>query len=258
MLTKSQYLSSLAENAEQFRVAAELGLEPRVNSCPEWTVGQLVVHLGDVYDFWARIVESAAASDGDVERIYGDLIKERKTRSHEQIEKSPRAIEYFQDRAGNIQRVLEAVDPGGANWTWWPGNQTAGFVQRRMAHETTVHRWDVQAAHGVARSITPPAIASDGIDEYLTNGLTEWPPGNQAYPNASFHVHCTDTEGEWLIVAKGDSVQLSREHAKADLAVTGTASEILLWLWERIDPERLAVHGDEGLLESLRGMVDRD
>jgi uncharacterized protein (TIGR03083 family) len=258
LLSKSQYLESLAENVDQFVAAAELGLEPRVSACPEWTVGQLVVHLGDVYDFWSRLVENRIPDEAGVKAMHEKLAGERTARDSAAFSGSERALEYFRDRAAAIQRVLLAADPGQANWTWWPPNQTAGFVQRRMAHETTIHRWDAQAAHGVQQPVSPATVAADGIDEYLRNGLTGWPDEEANYAKASFHIHCTDTDGEWLIRAAENEVALSPEHAKADVAITGPATNLLLWLWERIPADGLIIHGDAELLDQLKGMIDRE
>jgi hypothetical protein len=60
------------------------------------------------------------------------------------------------------------------------------------------------------------------------------------------------------VVARGDAVALKAEHAKADVAVAGPASDILLWLWERLPVDGLTVHGDAGLLDGFAGMIDRD
>ncbi len=50
--------------------------------------------------------------------------------------------------------------------TWWPPDQTAGFWLRRIAHETAIHRRDMESA---AREPTPvdDELAVDGIDEAL-------------------------------------------------------------------------------------------
>jgi predicted lipid carrier protein YhbT len=52
----------------------------------------------------------------------------------------------------------------------------------------------------------------------------------------SIHVHCTDTEGEWLVQLPADGERVvTREHAKADVALRGPAEGLLLMLWGRLD-----------------------
>jgi hypothetical protein len=41
---------------------------------------------------------------------------------------------------------------------------------------------------------------------------------------------------------------VTREHAKGDVAVRGTASDLLLFLWGRLPGERLEVLGDASLV----------
>jgi uncharacterized protein (TIGR03083 family) len=52
-------------------------------------------------------------------------------------------------------------------WTWTGANQPVAWVERRMAQETAVHRWDAANAVGLPYDI-PTAVAADGIDEFLT------------------------------------------------------------------------------------------
>ena len=62
------------------------------------------------------------------------------------------------------------------------------------------------------------------------------------------HLHCTDTPR--TRVASGSSRsrptarRSTREHAKGDVAARGTASDLLLFLWGRVDPTQLEVFGD--------------
>ena len=46
----------------------------------------------------------------------------------------------------------------------------------------------------------------------------------------SLHLHATDTDGEWYLGLAPDRLEHRREHAKADAALRGTASDLLLWL----------------------------
>ena len=252
------YFDVLAENSKSFAAAAELGLDPQVPGCPDWNLGQLVVHLGDVYDFWGHVIEANTTDPKAVEQLHEGLTHEREARNATGFSSSPGAIAFFNDRAQYILTLLSDADPSRPSWTWWPGNQTVGFIQRRMAHETTIHRWDAQSAHGLAKPIDPPEVAADGIDENLMNELTGWPEEERSFPTASIHLHCTDAPGEWLIRTDGSQVSVTEEHAKADVALVGPASDLLLILWDRQELDSVTVHGDATVFTAFRDKIDHE
>ena len=69
----------------------------------------------------------------------------------------------------------------------------------------------------------------------------------------SLHVHATDVPagaGEWLIRRDQSGVQARREHGKADAAVRGGASDLLLVLMNRLPTGDHAVQvlGDPSVL----------
>jgi hypothetical protein len=45
-----------------------------------------------------------------------------------------------------------------------------------------------------------------------------------------------------------DGPLFTREHARGDVALRGSASDLLLFLWQRIPAERLEVFGDATLI----------
>ena len=58
---------------------------------------------------------------------------------------------------------------------------------------------------------------------------------HKAPAGPSIHVHCTDTEGEWFVrLPAGGERVVTREHAKADVALRGPAEGLLLFLWGRV------------------------
>jgi hypothetical protein len=141
---------------------------------------------------------------------------------------------------------------------WAFGRQRpAAFWARRMAHETAVHRADGQIATGRAPVIDAD-IAADGIDEWLMD--LSGPDQGEAdlrlavlAGGQSLHVHATDVPagaGEWLIRRDQAGVQAGREHGKADVALRGGASDLLLVLMNRLPPDDRAVQvlGDPVLL----------
>ena len=128
------------------------------------------------------------------------------------------------------------------------------FWSRRMAHETSIHRWDAESASG-AQAPVDAAVAVDGIDERLEN-LVPSMEHNPAGPDSlsgggeTLHLHCTDTDGEWLLRFAPDGFTFSREHAKGDLAVRGGASDLLLWLVGRRALDGLETFGDTAVADA--------
>ena len=158
-------------------------MDAPVPGCPEWTAADLWWHLTEVHDFWLYVVaEQSTAPDGYVDPVRpadGEL-----------------AATYL---AGLEELVdaLAATDGDVAVWTWTT-DHTAGWVLRRMAHETAAHLGDAQQTAGTAPSIDA-ALASDGIDEFLQWFAPNVPDGT-APLGGSVHLHCTDVAGEWFVV----------------------------------------------------------
>jgi uncharacterized protein (TIGR03083 family) len=139
---------------------------------------------------------------------------------------------------------LRDVDPALPVWTW-ADDKTAGFVIRRMAHETAVHLWDASAAADVVNPLDPP-LASDGIDEFLHYFVAEAAAGAEPV-GGSVHIHCGDVPGEWTVREDGGAFTVAREHSKGDCAIRGAASDLFLALWRRLPLASCDVVGDAGV-----------
>lgn len=226
-MNTAEYLDALRRDGEAFISSCETaGFAAPVTSCPDWTVADLCWHVAEVHDFWRTIVsdrrdtwegyeEPARPADADLPAFYREGL------------------------AATVA-VLSAVDPAQPNWTW-SSDHTAGFVIRRMAQETAVHRWDADDAAGAAVPIEA-ALASDGIDEFLEHFLQA---GSDSAPvGGSVHLHCTDVPGEWTVREGADGFDVAREHAKGDCALRGPASDLLLALWRRAPITSIDVVGD--------------
>jgi hypothetical protein len=92
------------------------------------------------------------------------------------------------------------------------------------------------------------ALAVDGIDEFLDVFLPE-ADTTRNLGNGTIHLHATDGEGEWLLTVDGAETQVERGHAKGDVAVRASASDLLLMLWRRVSPSGLDVLGDAPVLD---------
>jgi uncharacterized protein (TIGR03083 family) len=205
-----------------------------------WTVSTCARHIGGAHHVVAQVVDDRPAGDfsmfSGLEMPDGD---------------DPALADWIAGGTSALVRALRACEPEAECWSWWPDGRTAAFWQRRMAQETLVHRWDTELGAGVDGAPMDPAVAADGIDEYLDvfAGVTRMLHAAPAGP--SIHVHCTDTDGEWLIAlpAAGERV-VTREHAKGDAALRGPAEGLLLTAWGRLDPAAAGVEvvGDEAVV----------
>ncbi len=196
-----------------------------VPGCPGWSVDDLARHMADVCHRWDVRVRARPADPGQIAAL--------------PIEQG-RAVDEARRQLDALRDALAATSDDDEVWTWTT-DHTAGFVVRRIAHETAVHRSDAEAASGQAPEIEA-SLASDGIDEFLTWFLA---PAPDAPPmEGSVHLHCTDVAGEWTIRFVEGAPVVAREHAKGDCAIRGRASDLLLGLWKRRPLTALDVVGD--------------
>lgn len=231
------YLTAIEREAGDFTAVLRGDASTPVLSCPGWSLGDLAVHLGVIHRWATQMVESGATEpvrDRDVLFAIDP--------------NSPRLVEWFATGARELVQTLASTPLERPVWSWVP-NSTAGFWRRRQAHETAVHRWDAQAAMAKPRPIEA-ALASDGVDEWLTVFALSRSRARSRQTGAgeTFHFHCTDIDGEWIVRFDGPGVQVRAEHGKADVALRGGASDLLLFLWGRRGAEALEILGDESLL----------
>ncbi len=221
--------------------AERAGVDATVPSCPEWTVADLLAHVGRIHRWVTRIVTDRSADRG----------------AHWSESAPPprdELVEWFRAGVDPLGDALAAAGPGVEVWTW-TNDRTTGFWARRQAVETAVHRYDAQLAAGTTERVDAP-LAVDGIDElFALIPFWQW-AGRVRGTGESLHFHCTDTEGEWLARLEPDGAVVTREHAKGDVAARGSASDLLLFLYGRVPVERLEVFGDASLLTRWRELVN--
>jgi uncharacterized protein (TIGR03083 family) len=226
-----------AIRSEGAAVAARIeGADPdlTVPATPEWTVQQLVGHLGRVHRWVTAMVRTKATERAE-------------------FPKRPDVIDaaWFSEGVTELTAALEEAGPDQPMWTFDRGGGTSRFWFRRQAEETAVHRWDLDHALGDPKPIDTE-VALAGVDELLDVFFA----GRPAELGGSIHFHATDSpHGEWIITTDKDdgSILVGHGHEKGDVALRATASDLLLWLWGRpIAEAGLEVFGDEALLDQWR------
>jgi uncharacterized protein (TIGR03083 family) len=236
---RTRYLDSLRADADLLLRTASGALGRPVPTCPGWTCERLVGHVGRVWRWTAAWVRG------------------ERGREVEQAPPGDAVVSWSRTGLDEVVGAIEAADPE-AEVDTWVGRQPALFWPRRMAVEAALHRVDAQLAVGDPAPVDT-ALALDGIDEMLTVILPLRGAAELHGDGETIHLHATDDlpagEGEWLVTLRAGGVAVERTHAKGDVAVRAPASELLLLLWNRADPERCEVFGDRGLLDRWRHAV---
>jgi hypothetical protein len=236
-------LEAIGEDARALLAAAETAPDAPVPHCSPWNTGTVVRHLGGIFTWMAAIVTS------------GDRVSRRDL---------PPAPEAHRDLPAwygtELDRVLEVfatADPETSTWTFsGTGDRRVAWWHRRLAVATAVHRWDVQHAVALAGQLpgTGPApvfgeVAAAGIEEFVVDFL----PGLLSRDGVTgvegtLHLHATDGPSEWWMDLDAGGVARP-DHAKADTALRGTRTDLLLWLYNRQPADRLEVFGPTAVLE---------
>jgi uncharacterized protein (TIGR03083 family) len=214
-------------------------MDVSVPTCPEWTLADLLVHLGLVWGWAAETVATKTRA-------------ERGQAPESRTDQELRG--WAKGQAERLVDALRSADPDAGCWTFGTP-RSVRFWYRRQALETALHAWDAERATGTPSRIDPE-VAVDGIDEHL-NVLV--PRTVRLRPDVwtgqSVHLHCTDAEGEWVVrLGPGGEVATRRAHAKADVALRGTAEALWLWCTNRATPEELAIerYGDQEITARWR------
>jgi uncharacterized protein (TIGR03083 family) len=227
----SELLSALRREGEGLIAAAGLGLDEPVPTCTDWTVASLVAHVSKVYARTTRLVSLRATEPppAGTEVPAGD------------------PIEVLRELLDDLVSELSECEAETPLWNWSTAPQNAMFWARRMAHESAVHRFDAQAAHGVMQPIDAE-LASDGIDELIDVIANRVYSRDQVSgPVGIVGLQPTDNEA-WLVQLEPNHLQRIDGGRQADVTVTGTSSALLLAAYARVPWSSLEVSGDADLL----------
>jgi uncharacterized protein (TIGR03083 family) len=196
-----------------------------VPACPDWTVTDLVIHLGEVH-VWAE--QCIRLGDPKERDLAGP---------------GPGAAAlagWYRDCADLLVTTLRSTSPDAPCWTFGPPPREAMFWFRRQAHEAAVHRWDLGTTLG--RDLGYPAeLAVDGVEEVVNLFFPRQVRLQRIPPLARSLTVAVDDGPTWTLHGDGTG----EPTGPADAAVTGPAEALVLLLWGRVgltDP-RLTVTG---------------
>src|SRR5579864_7817297 len=235
-----RHLDVLRSEGERLVTAASRpGFDAAVPTCPGWTVRDLVRHVGGIHRWAGTIVREARPRPFDP---FPEL--ESAWPADEEL------LEWFREGHRNLVQALSDAPASLECFTLFKAESARAFWARRQAHETGMHRSDAESASG---AITPFGVdqAVDGIDELLFGFLGRAGSRLKTDRSQTLWLHADDdsADQDWTINVSADEPRVSREAApKANCRVAASASDLFLFLWNRIGAERLQVEGDAGVL----------
>lgn len=227
------------QSAALAAAAASADLTDPVPSCPGWTVRDLVVHHGNVLRIWAAVV-TAAAPDAPEPWMTDDDATPPWDGPGDDLQ-----TWYVSSRRA-FSEAIAAVGEHGPAWTWWGEPATSGAIARHQVQEAAVHRWDAQVAAGLDGAPLPHDAAVDGVEEFLTVSLPAGPPPWEGAPTTVGLR--ADGVAPWLLSADGTITArpYDPDVTTPTATVTGSASDLVLLLYGRLDVHALEVEGDAG------------
>jgi uncharacterized protein (TIGR03083 family) len=233
------------EGPRLLAAAIQAGWDARVPAL-DWDVRELVRHTGGVHR-WATAAVCAASQEelAAAERAVGAGPSD-----------ADELAEWFAAGHAALVRALRAAPADLETFTFLPADSARHFWARRQAHETAVHRADAEAAGGRTARFDAD-FADDGIGELLL-GFGARRRFSIAQ-RGTVELRPDDGGARWHAVFGGERIVARRYPAadvsggagasgpEVDAVVSGSSSELYLWLWNRPAPVRI---------DGLSGLAD--
>lgn len=257
-LDHDRYCAEVLAEADRFRQTVRgADLTATVPTCPDWTLEDLVRHVGGAYRWAAMTVRTRAT-----EMVSYEAVPDAKGPSAD----DPAALDAWLDEGARLAaEAMREAGPDAPVWSWAPG-QPSGFWPRRMTHETIIHRADAAATTGAAFPLDPE-VAADTIEEWsqlmcLVPVLRpDHPLNNLLGSDRTLRLHATDTPpgapADWLLDFTGTTPAYRHSTEPATTTLQGPAADLLRVYYRRlpVDTPGIEVTGDRAFLDEWLGMA---
>lgn len=253
------YAAHLHREIRSFESAARLTAgakaAPLIPSCPGWSASDLMLHLGGVHRYVTLLLQELPAEQPDPADIFylglpADI--DGWPRPEHAPNRGPLPtglLDWFAAGAALLVSHFRSSDPRTEVWTW-SGDRSVGFWLRIQAIEAAVHRWDMEGALGAARPVDGE-LAADAVGHFIEVMMPASRSRKPCAPGAGerYRFRRTDGRGVWTVYFEGDDVRLAGAPGEPrpsdapqlpgasepyDVELSGTASELMLFLWGRI------------------------
>jgi uncharacterized protein (TIGR03083 family) len=227
----SELVTAVRREGEGIHSAASLGIDADVPTCEAWSMDDLVRHVARIYLRVTQLLTTRAIEDPGAkpELPDGDV------------------LDIFSHALDDVVAALQDADAETPVWNWSDQPDLAKFWARRMAHESSVHRFDAQAAHGMMQPIDAE-LAGDGLDELIDVIAPRlYVRDNVTGPTGTIALDSSDN-GTWCLELEPHGLKRLDVLTEPSVTVRGTTSVLLLASYGRAPWTSLDVDGDTDLL----------
>ena len=241
----SDYIGCVASEGERFASAAEQGeMTVPIASCPDWNMRDLVCHLGMIH-LWAAANVAFPEPDWlDVEEL-PDLVRYWPDLAAG-YPADPELVPWYRDTLANLVDVLKSAPADVEAFTFLPAPSPLSMWARRQASEIAIHRFDAEQARGLATHFEPD-FAADMLDELLSGFTPRMKPADIETAQV-ISVQTEDTGDAWYVTIGPERAETARHGDAADLALSATAAELYLLLWNRTPDSSVTMTGKLDLM----------
>lgn len=235
------YLTSIDAGGRAFLgIAADSDLALPIPTCPGWTLRDLIEHVAGANRWVSTCVSSGLTAQ---ERLLPSGPSGRDD-----------LLTWTRESFDELLAVLSATAPDEQVWTPIRGALGSVWWRRKQALEVAIHLVDAETALGVRPNTIDAPLALDGIDEFAEEFLPLMLLGvAQQPPVTAVLLSPTDVEESRTLslIAAGED----RDRGASRVELEATASELLLWLWNRAPVGSLTVSGDHAVVEWWKGLA---
>lgn len=237
---RHDHLGLLEEESRRLAViAANYSPTKQIPSCPGWDLNALIEHVSGAHRWVSHCVRSGL------------------TPQERELPVAPAEVDplvWFDQSVCLLLASLASVPAEEIVWTPVTGPHPSAWWRRKAAVEAGIHRWDADHATGASPRPLRTDLASSGIAEFVEEFLPLMLQAVDPAPVTSVRLLPDDID----ISLDVSLVPAGVSRSTADDPVTeltGTASDLLLWIWNRPVVERITVRGGQSVLEWWKGLA---
>jgi len=223
--------------------------------CEGWTASHVVAHVTTGDQLFRGLIFDATGRDRTGEDLPIDFAdRQRKFQAMTSWPPATLKQAAHEESERAVAAIAEAIDAAPDMLINVPfGLSPMPVVRALRLNEYIIHGHDLTPAIG--RTIpTPDWFIDRGLGDSFAMMTRLHQRSAHKGKSASFHIHRTDGQGEWIIKAENGEAVIESQHGKADVALRGPAEGLYWVLMGRGTPEEhgVEVHGDPALAASFK------